>query len=222
MLILHSTTPYLSDSGCHRQRWLLMSGCFIWVWLTDFRFSHVWFWLTDFRFSHVWFCGAQWLLLWSSSCFSDIMTQIRCESTEQLVHFFMVTGSCYCLSCQPILETEMRERGVGEMGEKGERWDNWFTTGYVFLSDWPDQWDEGWPLPWWVDLQCPHFLSQQQRTMLTIQCSVQWRHSLTALTAHLLLTVWRSTEMFFRDRSIFVSSVLPDLEEIIRAVSPSW
>ena len=49
-----------------------------------------------------------------------------CESTEQLVHFSMVTGSCYCLSCQPILEREMRERerGVGEMGEKGERWDN--------------------------------------------------------------------------------------------------
>ena len=100
LLARQTTSPYLSDSGCQRHR----------------RFS--------------------------------------CESTEQLVHFSMATGSCYCLSCQPILETEMRdgderergeregervgderdgderdgdererERGVGEMGEKGERWD---------------------------------------------------------------------------------------------------
>ena len=43
-----------------------------------------------------------------------------CESTEQLVHFSMVTGSCYCLSCQPILEREMRERGGGDERERGE------------------------------------------------------------------------------------------------------
>ena len=48
------------------------------------------------------------------------MTQIRCESTEQLVHFSMVTGSCYCLSCQLILEREMRERGGGDGRERGE------------------------------------------------------------------------------------------------------
>ena len=59
-----------------------------------------------------------------SDCGCQRHRWFSCESTEQLVHFSMATGSCYCLSCQPILETEMREIEVGEMGEKGERWDN--------------------------------------------------------------------------------------------------
>ena len=57
------------------------------------------------------------------------MTQIRwfsCESTEQLVHFSMVTGSCYCLSCQPILEMEMRER---------EGWGRWERKGRDGITD---------------------------------------------------------------------------------------